>query len=39
VAGELPVTGSGSGPMVAIGAALLAGGAALVGFARRFRHS
>jgi LPXTG-motif cell wall-anchored protein len=39
VAGELPVTGSGSGPMVAMGAALLAGGGALVGFARRFRHS
>jgi len=39
VAGELPVTGGGSGPMVAIGAALLAGGAAILGFARRFRHS
>jgi LPXTG-motif cell wall-anchored protein len=39
VSGELPRTGSSSGPMVAIGAALLAGGAALVGFARRFRTS
>jgi LPXTG-motif cell wall-anchored protein len=34
--GELPVTGSTVGPMLAIGAALLAGGAALVGYARRY---
>ena len=39
VPGELPRTGSTTGPMVGIGAALLAGGAGLVGFARRFRHS
>jgi LPXTG-motif cell wall-anchored protein len=39
VPGALPRTGSTSGPMVGIGAALLAGGAGLVGFARRFRHS
>jgi LPXTG-motif cell wall-anchored protein len=37
--GELPRTGSTTGPMLGIGAGLLAGGAALVGFARRFRHS
>jgi LPXTG-motif cell wall-anchored protein len=37
--GELPRTGSTTGPMLGIGAALLTGGAALVGFARRFRHS
>jgi LPXTG-motif cell wall-anchored protein len=37
--GELPRTGSASGPMVGVGAALLAGGAALVGFARRLRRS
>ena len=36
---QLPRTGSTTGPMVGIGAALLAGGAGLVGFARRFRHS
>jgi hypothetical protein len=34
--GELPVTGSTIGPVLAIGVALLAGGAALVGYARRF---
>jgi LPXTG-motif cell wall-anchored protein len=34
--GELPRTGSTAGPMLAIGAALLVGGAALVGYARRF---
>jgi LPXTG-motif cell wall-anchored protein len=34
--GELPVTGSTAGPMVALGAALLVGGAVLVGYARRF---
>jgi LPXTG-motif cell wall-anchored protein len=34
--GELPVTGSNAWPMLAIGAALLVGGAALVGYARRF---
>jgi LPXTG-motif cell wall-anchored protein len=34
---ELPRTGSTAGPMLGIGAALLAGGAALVGYARRFR--
>jgi LPXTG-motif cell wall-anchored protein len=39
VPGQLPRTGSTTGPMVGIGAALLAGGAGLVGFARRFRHS
>ena len=39
VPGELPRTGSTVGPMVGIGAALLAGGAGLIGFARRFRHS
>jgi LPXTG-motif cell wall-anchored protein len=40
VSGELPRTGSGmSGPMLGIGAALLMGGAALVGYARRFRAS
>ena len=37
--GELPRTGGTTGPMLGIGAGLLAGGAALVGFARRFRHS
>ena len=37
--GQLPRTGSTTGPMVGIGAALLAGGAGLLGFARRFRHS
>jgi LPXTG-motif cell wall-anchored protein len=37
--GELPRTGSTTGPMLGLGAALLAGGAGLVGFARRFRHS
>jgi LPXTG-motif cell wall-anchored protein len=37
--GELPVTGSNAWPMVAIGAALLVGGAALVGYARRFLTS
>ena len=36
---ELPRTGSTTGPMLGLGAALLAGGAGLVGFARRFRHS
>ena len=36
---QLPRTGSTTGPMVGIGAALLAGGAGLLGFARRFRHS
>jgi LPXTG-motif cell wall-anchored protein len=36
---QLPRTGSTTGPMVGLGAALLAGGAGLVGFARRFRHS
>jgi LPXTG-motif cell wall-anchored protein len=39
VAGELPRTGSTIGPMVGIGAVLLAGGAALIGFTRRFRSS
>jgi hypothetical protein len=34
--GELPVTGSTIGPVLAIGVALLVGGAALVGYARRF---
>jgi LPXTG-motif cell wall-anchored protein len=37
--GELPVTGSTAGPMLGIGAALLVGGAALVGYARRFLTS
>ncbi|HEX2563163.1 MAG TPA: LPXTG cell wall anchor domain-containing protein [Acidimicrobiales bacterium] len=37
--GELPRTGSTAGPMLAIGAALLVGGAALVGYARRFLTS
>jgi LPXTG-motif cell wall-anchored protein len=37
--GELPVTGSTAGPMLALGAALLVGGAALVGYARRFLTS
>ncbi len=38
--GELPRTGSSmSGPMLGIGAALLVGGAALVGYARRFLTS
>jgi LPXTG-motif cell wall-anchored protein len=37
--GQLPRTGSTTGPMLGLGAALLAGGAGLVGFARRFRHS
>jgi LPXTG-motif cell wall-anchored protein len=36
---ELPRTGSTAGPMLGIGAALLAGGGALVGYARRFRAS
>jgi LPXTG-motif cell wall-anchored protein len=35
----LPRTGSTAGPMLGIGAALLAGGGALVGYARRFRAS
>ncbi|MGH9230629.1 MAG: LPXTG cell wall anchor domain-containing protein [Acidimicrobiales bacterium] len=35
----LPRTGSTAGPMLGLGAALLAGGAALVGYARRFRAS
>jgi LPXTG-motif cell wall-anchored protein len=34
--GGLPRTGSTAGPMLAIGAALLVGGAGLVGYARRF---
>jgi hypothetical protein len=34
--GGLPVTGATIGPLVVLGAALLAGGAALVGYARRF---
>ena len=33
--GELPRTGSTAGPMLGIGAALLVGGAGLVGYARR----
>jgi LPXTG-motif cell wall-anchored protein len=37
--GELPVTGSTAGPMLGIGAALLVGGAALIGYARRFLTS
>jgi LPXTG-motif cell wall-anchored protein len=37
--GELPRTGSTAGPMLGIGAALLVGGAALVGYARRFLTS
>ncbi|HET6836032.1 MAG TPA: LPXTG cell wall anchor domain-containing protein [Acidimicrobiales bacterium] len=37
--GELPRTGSTAGPMLGIGAALLVGGAALVGYARRFLAS
>jgi len=37
--GELPVTGSTAGPMLGLGAALLVGGAALVGYARRFLTS
>jgi LPXTG-motif cell wall-anchored protein len=37
--GELPRTGSTTGPMLALGAALLVGGAALVGYARRFLAS
>jgi LPXTG-motif cell wall-anchored protein len=37
--GELPRTGSTAGPMLALGAALLVGGAALVGYARRFLTS
>jgi LPXTG-motif cell wall-anchored protein len=37
--GELPRTGSTTGPTVGIGAALLVGGALLVGYARRFRAS
>jgi LPXTG-motif cell wall-anchored protein len=37
--GELPKTGSTAGPMLGIGAALLVGGAALVGYARRFLTS
>jgi LPXTG-motif cell wall-anchored protein len=36
---ELPRTGSTIGPMVGIGAVLLAGGAALIGFTRRFQSS
>jgi LPXTG-motif cell wall-anchored protein len=39
VPGQLPRTGSTTGPMVGIAAALLAGGAALVGFSRRLGHS
>jgi hypothetical protein len=34
--GGLPVTGATIGPLVMLGAALLVGGAALVGYARRF---
>jgi LPXTG-motif cell wall-anchored protein len=37
--GELPRTGSTAGPMLGLGAALLVGGAALVGYARRFLTS
>jgi LPXTG-motif cell wall-anchored protein len=37
--GGLPRTGSTTGPMLAIGAALLVGGAALLGYARRFLAS
>jgi LPXTG-motif cell wall-anchored protein len=37
--GELPRTGSTAGPMLGLGAALLVSGAALVGYARRFRAS
>jgi LPXTG-motif cell wall-anchored protein len=37
--GELPRTGSTAGPMLGIGAALLVGGAGLVGYARRFLAS
>jgi LPXTG-motif cell wall-anchored protein len=37
--GELPVTGTNTGPILGIGAALLLGGAGLVAYARRFRAS
>ena len=37
--GGLPRTGSAAGPMLALGAALLVGGAVLVGYARRFLTS
>jgi LPXTG-motif cell wall-anchored protein len=37
--GELPRTGSTAGPLLGLGAALLVGGAALVGYARRFLAS
>jgi LPXTG-motif cell wall-anchored protein len=37
--GELPKTGTTAGPMLALGAALLVGGAVLVGYARRFLAS
>jgi LPXTG-motif cell wall-anchored protein len=37
-AGGLPRTGNNSGPLLALGAALLCGGTALVAATRRFRH-